>query len=148
MPDSSCVFSPVMLTADVNNYSPSEILWLWNFGNGDTMHSQNATYAYTSAGNFPVSIIANNSSGCADTAKSFITINPLPLVDAGNDSIICLGKTTILNPSGAQSYTWLPDPTISCTDCNNPVVNPSFTTKYFVTGKSNKGCVATDSVSC
>ena len=70
----------------------------------------------------------------------------MPLVDAGADSIICLGKTTTLNASGAQFYTWVADPSISCTDCNNPVATPLFTTKYFVTGKNNAGCVATDSV--
>ena len=70
MPDSSCIFSPVTLTADVNNYSPSEITWLWNLGNGDTINTQNATYTYTSAGKFPLSIIAHNSAGCADTAKT------------------------------------------------------------------------------
>ena len=73
MPDSSCIFSPVKLSADVNNYSPSEITWLWNFGNGDTISTQNATYTYTSAGKFPLNIIAHNSAGCADTAKQFIT---------------------------------------------------------------------------
>jgi gliding motility-associated-like protein len=57
-----------------------------------------------------------------------------------------MGSKTVLNASGAQSYMWLPDPSISCTGCNNPDVNPLFTTRYFVTGKSNAGCVATDSV--
>ncbi len=146
MPDSSCIFSPVTLSADVINYSPSEITWLWNLGNGDTLNTQNTTYSYTSAGKFPLSIIVHNSAGCADTAKNFIIINPLPVVDAGADSIICMGKTTMLNPSGAQFYTWASDPSASCTNCNNPVVNPLFTTKYFVTGKSNAGCIATDSV--
>ena len=70
----------------------------------------------------------------------------MPSIDAGINSVICLGKTTVLNATGAQCYFWLPDPTISCTDCNNPVANPSFNTKYFVTGKSNAGCIATDSV--
>ncbi len=144
--DSACVFSPVTLTANINNYTPSEISWLWNFGNGDTANAQNPTYAYASAGNFPVNIIAHNAAGCADTATNFILVSPLPPVNAGADSIICMGNTTVLNASGAQSYTWLPDPSISCTDCNNPNVNPLFTTKYFVTGKSKAGCVATDSV--
>jgi gliding motility-associated-like protein len=146
LPDSACIFSPVTLIADVNNYPPSEISWLWNFGNGDTTNTQNATYAYTSAGNFLVNIIARNSAGCADTAKNSVLISPLPPVDAGADSVICMGSKTVLNASGAQSYMWLPDPSISCTGCNNPDVNPLFTTRYFVTGKSNAGCVATDSV--
>ncbi len=146
IPDSACAFSTVQLTADVNNYSPSEISWAWNLGDGNITQDQNTAHTYTLAGKFPVSIIASNMQGCADTAKQSVIINPLPAVNAGDDSIICLGKTTILNATGAQSYSWLPHAFISCTDCSNPIANPSNTTKYFVSGKNNAGCIATDSV--
>lgn len=146
IPDSACIFSPVSLTADASNYAPSDLSWNWNFGDGNAIQNQNTNYTYTTAGNFPVTIIANNSSGCADTIKHLITINSLPLVNAGADSIICLGKTTVLNATGAQSYNWLQDPTISCTNCSNPFASPAITTKYFVTGTSSFGCIATDSV--
>lgn len=145
IPDSSCVLSPVAFSALVNNPAP-DIQWLWNLGTGDTANTQNVNYAYASAGKFPVSVIANNSAGCADTIKRSVIINPLPVVDAGTDSIICLGTSDILNPSGAQLYSWLPDASLSCTDCSNPVANPLITTKYFVSGKNNFGCSATDSV--
>lgn len=146
IPDSACIFSTVLLTADVSNYAASDLSWNWNLGDGNAMQNQNTSYTYQSAGNFPVTIIANNSAGCADTINHTITINPLPLIDAVADSVICLGNATVLNASGAQFYNWLQDPTLSCTDCSNPTATPVVTTKYIVTGKSNFGCLATDSI--
>jgi gliding motility-associated-like protein len=146
VPDSSCVFSPVSLTAALNNTQSSNVSWLWNFGDGNTMQNQNANYTYSTSGKFPVSIIATNAEGCADTVKESIRINPLPPVDAGFDSVICLGQTTVLNATGAASYNWLTDASLSCTDCSNPIANPSANKIYFVTGKNLAGCTATDSV--
>lgn len=145
MPDSSCVLSLINYSASLNNTQPN-VAWLWNFGTDDTSHNQNPSFAYNAAGVFPVSLIATNADGCADTIKKTITINPLPVIYAGADSIICLGQSTILNATGAQTYMWSSNTSLSCIDCKNPVAKPSGTTTYFVTGKNQFGCVASDSV--
>ena len=75
-----------------------------------------------------------------------IIIAPLPTVDAGPAVAICLGSSTVLNPSGAATYTWAPPTGLSCTACTSPTASPATTTTYTVTGTSAAGCVNTDTV--
>jgi len=56
-------------------------------------------------------------------------------VSAGADVSICLGDTTQLQATGANSYTWTPSTGLSCTDCPNPLAFPTITTTYFVSGE-------------
>lgn len=145
IPDSSCVSSLINYTASLTNNQPN-VTWLWNFGTGDTSQNQNPSFTYNSSGTYAVNLIATNIDGCSDTISKSVIINPLPVTYAGADSIICLGQSVALNPSGAQTYMWLNNASLSCTNCQNPVAQPKVTTTYFVTGKNQFGCVATDSI--
>gem|GEM_PF-1384797 len=55
-------------------------------------------------------------------------------VNAGQDVTICLGESTQLKATGANSYTWSPSNGLSCTDCASPIASPTVTTTYFVVG--------------
>jgi hypothetical protein len=48
--------------------------------------------------------------GCADTAMQSITVNALPVVDAGDDAEVCAGEEVTLDATtaGAVSYEWSP----------------------------------------
>jgi gliding motility-associated-like protein len=124
----------------------SAIKWNWDFGNGMSSTSQNPSLSYTSAGNPVITATATNSSGCSNTAIATILVHPLPNVNAGTDTMICRGQTYFLQPTGAASYNWSGDPTLSCINCANPGANPLSKKKYYVTGTSQFGCVGTDSV--
>ncbi len=91
-------------------------------------------------------LAAKTAAGCADTVSHLLRIDPLPNVDAGFDSVICRGQTTVLHASGAAYYNWLSNTSLSCTDCASPAANPSYNTTYFLTGKNIYGCINTDSV--
>jgi hypothetical protein len=95
------------------------------------------TYTYTSA-------------PCTVTATSNIVVNPLPIVNAGNDAIICSGASTGLQATGASTYQWsinggaavgLNNPNIS-----NPNASPTSTTTYSVLGVDANGCTNVDQV--
>ena len=78
--------------------------------------------------------------GCSVTDEVNITVNALPVVDAGTDQVICGGDQVVLSASGAQSYVW-----------DNGVINgvgfvPDNTTTYTVTGTDANGCVGEDDV--
>ncbi len=70
-----------------------------------------------------------------------VTINALPVVDAGADQTVCSGTSVTLNGSGTNTYSW-----------NNGVsdgisFSPSNTTVYTVTGtNTSTGCSNTDQV--
>jgi gliding motility-associated-like protein len=140
-----CLNQPASFSAAASD--TSALSWLWNFGNGNTSTLQNPlTQNYTAAGTYSVYTRVTNSSGCADSVRNTLTVNPLPIVDAGADSIICRGQTLALNPSGGSTYTWQSNATLSCTNCAKPVVNTVNNNIYFVTGTDLAGCTATDSV--
>lgn len=126
----------------------SAVTWDWNFANGNTSTLQNPpTQQYLVPGTLSVKLLVTNSSGCIDTVLKDVTIHPLPPVDAGRDTTLCLGQSATLNGSGANTYQWLaPVAGLSCTNCATPVATPAITTLYRLRGTSVQGCQVDDSV--
>ncbi len=146
LPDSVCTNSPVNFNAQDTSGITDPVLWFWNFGNGDVSYAQKPSYVYTSPGNYSVAVIATASTNCADTIQKNILILPPPTVNAGTDTSFCRFKTVTLQPSGALSYVWATNTTLSCTNCANPVAKPDSTTNYYVSGTDVFGCAASDSI--
>jgi hypothetical protein len=84
--------------------------------------------------------------GCrvSDTVR-VVVVDP-PVVDAGATLRLCRGDSVMLTATGAAGYHWSPAAGLSCTDCPQPFASPAFTTTYTVTGVSDSGCTATDTV--
>ncbi|MFT7155939.1 MAG: gliding motility-associated-like protein [Parvicella sp.] len=91
-------------------------------------------------------ILFTNNDTCNGSDTMTITVNPLPLVDAGLDQAICINDTTQFNASGAVSYEWDTQATLSDSTINNPMVFPTVTTQYIVEGTDALGCVNTDTI--
>jgi gliding motility-associated-like protein len=137
-----------------NPYGP--LTWSWDFGNGQTATGQNpAPVSYPKAGEYVVRLIATNTVGCKDTTDttppSHLFIYPIPAVNAGADTTICLGTPLQLNATGAATtYNWLPPvngAVLSCLACASPVADPVPTSTYFiVNGTSINGCQAKDTI--
>ncbi|HIP35725.1 MAG TPA: gliding motility-associated C-terminal domain-containing protein [Crocinitomix sp.] len=80
-----------------------------------------------------------------DTTDSiFFNVTPIE-VDAGNDTIIELGSSVVLNGSGTANPVWTPETGLSSTTTFTPTATPEVTTTYFLT-VTNNGCVKTDEV--
>jgi gliding motility-associated-like protein len=92
------------------------------------------------------SVTVTDGNNCSDTSSIIVTINPLPVVDAGLDTAICIGDSTQLNATGAISYLWTPNSNITNTSIANPIVFPTTTSTYFVSGTNVNGCINTDSI--
>lgn len=94
-------------------------------------------------------ILTTNRMGCISKDTLKITVNPLPVSNAGSDTTTCpistlglLGTTSI----SGYSYSWLPATGLSSASTSNPTVtlaNPD-TTTYTVTTTS-LGCSSKDS---
>lgn len=84
--------------------------------------------------------------GCVSTDTVCITVDPLPIIDAGSDVSIFDGGSTQLGATGGSSYVWSPGSTLSDSTVWNPVASPTVTTTYYVIGTSPNGCIAIDSV--
>jgi gliding motility-associated-like protein len=83
---------------------------------------------------------------CVNTDSVNVVVNPLPVVDAGVDSMICQNGSLVLQASGADSYVWSPLVGLSDPQSANPTASPLDPTVYYVTGTDLNGCVNSDSV--
>lgn len=120
--------------------------WLWTFDDNTTSVSNSPKHTYGPEGSYPVTLIATNKNGCKDTITKNVTINPLPNIDAGTDTVICLHDSATLYPNGGVSYVWSPASYLNCTACTNPLAGPPVKFKYIVEGTDANGCKNTDSV--
>jgi len=106
-------------------------MFIWSTGQnmGDIIVCPGATTTYY------VTVTDNN--GCSDVADVTVTVNPLPIADAGSDVAICEGECTTLTATGGMYYQWSTgDQTDAITVC------PNVTTMYYVTVTSAEGCSA------
>ena len=76
-------------TIQFQNQSNTLCSFSWNFMDGSPNSNQaNPQHIYTATGNYNVSLIATNPIGCIDTSYQNLTIQALPTINAGNDTII------------------------------------------------------------
>lgn len=91
-------------------------------------------------------VTVTDSNSCVDTATVTIIVDSLPTIDAGPDTVLCIGDSIQLNATGGTSYVWTPNTAISDTSISNPIVFPTVTTTYYVLGTDSNGCENLDSV--
>jgi hypothetical protein len=87
--------------------------------------------------------ITDAATGCPAYANATVTVFPIPVVTAANNSgTICAGQNANLNAGGASTYNWMP----GNLNGSAVTVNPMTTTTYTVTGTSTDGCTNTATV--
>ena len=120
--------------------------WSWNFGDGQNSSLENPSHTYSGVGTYTVQLITSDSLGCADTTYSAIVVSSIASIDAGADATILKGETIQLNGTGGGVYSWSPSSSLSCTNCPNPIANPTVTTTYYIKVSNSNGCIYNDSV--
>ena len=83
-------------------------------------------------------VTAINSFGCETKQTHLITINPMPNISIGGDSVICEGTSTTITAVGGSHYLWN---TGAVT--NSITVSPVVSSTYYVTVTSPTGCDTT-----
>lgn len=87
-------------------------------------------------------VTGTDANGCEDQDQVQVTVNPLPIVNAGLDQTICSGEEVTLSGSGANTYSW--DNGVNDGVAFIPAVGLVF---YTVTGTTVNGCEDSDVVS-
>jgi gliding motility-associated-like protein len=95
--------------------------------------------AFIPAATTTYTVTGTDANGCQNTDQVLVTVNPLPLVNAGTDKTICEGATVTLTATGAVTYNWVPLVTNG-----TAFTPPSGTTTYTVSGTDANGCINTD----
>jgi gliding motility-associated-like protein len=115
------------------NYSwtPTEFL--------DNPNSDNPIAFPDSTTEFFVTVIDSN--GCTNQASTVITVYQ-PILPEDHSYQIIIGESVTLEPPTEPGYTylWSPELWISCTDCQNPVVQPLQDTVYILTMTDSLDC--------
>ena len=79
------------------------LTYLWNPG-GTTSAQLTITPAATNS----YTVTVTDANGCTSTDQTTLTVNPLPIADAGLPQAICTGNIATLTASGGVSYVWNP----------------------------------------
>ena len=135
-----CPGNSVQLFASgANSYKWSPPLYLSNPNIPNPVANAETTTTYE--------LIGTSKKGCTDTQKVTITVHPDAVLYIPDSITIFPGEVYFLEPEGNCVYfQWFPDAGLSSTVVSNPKVNPAVNTRYFVTAKTEYGCVATDSI--
>src|SRR5574343_470839 len=84
--------------------------------------------AFAPAATTTYTVTGTSAAGCINTDQVVVTVNPLPLVNAGPDISVCTSTPVTLNGSGASIYVWSGGIT------NGVAFTPAATTTYTLTG--------------
>lgn len=144
--DGTMLHAGVYLRADT-----SAVQWYWNFPNGNSAVGFNPPpQRYATTGDFFVSAVAVNSSGCTDTAVQKLTVLPLPALTVPPALTTMVGTPITIQPvtysPNVAVFEWTPDTGLSCTDCPQPAAKPKFNTTYHLAVTDSNGCRNTASV--
>jgi len=78
--------------------------------------------------------------GCSGTATATVTIKPLPQLNfAPQNPAICVNGSLSLSATGADTYQWSPDSTLSANTGSTVMANPHTSSVYTLSGTLN-GC--------
>jgi hypothetical protein len=64
--------------------------------------------------------------GCTNTDTVEVTVNSLPLINAGSPQSICVNGSAQLQASGGVSYSWTPTATLNNALISNPIATPTY----------------------
>ena len=93
--------------------------------------TQSVTYTYT------------DGNGCTNSSNSQITVNPLPIINAGPDATICTNQSVTLSgsPANGMTYVW------NNGGINGQAITPALgNTTFAVTGTDLNGCSSSDTI--
>jgi gliding motility-associated-like protein len=80
-------------------------------------------------------------SKCIATEEINVATMPYPVVQAGNDTLICFDtKAQLKGSSNGNIFNWSPSGSLSNNGILNPIASPKTRTEYILTARSNTGC--------
>jgi subtilisin-like proprotein convertase family protein len=124
-----CAGGNTVLTASgATSYSWSPATGLSSTTGSSVTASPSSTTMYT---------VTGTTDGCSSSQTVTVNVTPSPVLSVNSPSGICQGQSTILNASGANSYSWSPATGLNSTTGNSVIASPASSTTYTVTGTTN-----------
>lgn len=115
-----------------SNNSSGGNTYFWDFGDGDTSHLFQPTHVYADTGQYTVTLIVSDSTGCIppDTATLIINVYRPKLITIMPVDTICLGDTVQIDATGGQTFNWTPSASLLNDTVEDPFAFPTTTTTY------------------
>lgn len=147
--NSRCVAAPVSFS-NLSTYAGSGgINWLWDFGDGALANTFSPTHTYATAGNYTVSLTANNLS-CPSFTE---TITAAIYIDSARVPVryptvkAVAGKAFPLTARSLGAlYRWQPATGLNSTSVQSPMATLNNDIEYTVTITNSASCTTTDTV--
>jgi PKD repeat protein len=101
--------TPLSVNFTNTSANTSGATYSWNFGNGNTANTANASTVYADSGTYAVTLWVTNSNGCSDDSVRYVRANLSPTASATtNDTTGCnpYTSTFVNNSTNATSYQW------------------------------------------
>lgn len=134
-------FSARVVNIRIYYSTKAGLSYLWSTGDTSTSIQINPTQSGL------YNLLVYDTSGCKNADSVYVTVNPKPVVDAGNDTLLCGGVDYVLSGSSDASIVeWSPADGLSSTATLTPVWNYNQTSTYYLTVTNAIGCASVDSV--
>ncbi|RMF51209.1 MAG: PKD domain-containing protein, partial [Bacteroidetes bacterium] len=89
------------------NQSQNAVQYTWVLGTGDTLNEPSPTYTFPASGTYPVTLIAYDSAGCADTLTQLVPVSRVVTAAFAPQIDFCALTVQLQNQStGAAHYLW------------------------------------------
>ena len=93
LPASACINSPVTFTDQSSTTAGSSITaYEWDFDDSGSSSDQNPVHTYNTGGVMNVQLVVTSNAGCSDTIVQPITIQNMPIANAGLDTAVCISN--------------------------------------------------------
>jgi len=148
-----CVGEAITFTATITNGGTSPA-YQWQLNNNNITGTTAVYTSSTWTNGDIVSCILTSNETCV-TARTVnsnpvtVTVNPLPVVNAGENKVIHEGNAVVMDATTTGSnptYLWTPATGLDNSTVLDPIASPVFTTTYTLTVTTADGCTATDDV--
>jgi len=139
------------------SFCPGQTAVVAPAGSATSFHWYPSMYVSDSLGAAPVispitslsyTVVTTSMYGCNDTLGFNVTVYPAGVIALGADSVTLYPGETYLvtSTTNCTSFSWFPPAGLSSSDIPNPIASPGISTEYTVTGTTEYGCIATDSI--
>ncbi len=144
-----CVGNCIQLVDQSSGGTP--VSWEWDFGGAadpNTSTEQNPEICLNTVGSFNVQLTVTSSGGVVTSTIETIDVYENPIINAALDTIIDAGGVANLVAGTASSgiFSWEPENTVDCPDCQYTTADPLDSTMYTVTMVDEHGCSGSDQV--
>ena len=108
---SVCLGEPTLFNDNSTLKSGTITSWNWDFGDNTSSTQANPSHTYALPGPYNVSLVVSSASGCSDTLKKQVMVNPKPTPKFTTQSLCLNASSTFTNTStitsGAiQAWSW------------------------------------------